>query len=194
MTGAVPGLGKSTLARGLAAALDVTLFEESDIRTDPAFVEVMDTFETTGTVPLDVMLDAGAAFEPAPGRQVLDALFPYLQSLLAWEPDDDAITAFFGDLADRLAPHRMVELHLTNDAEAALARAVAREDDGWLEWLAANKGVEPGALVDHLAAAADRAVRLLSTAPWPVHVIDVTDVDASHVLAEAQGIMHRCAS
>lgn len=194
MTGVVPGLGKSTLARGLAIALDAPLFEESDIRSDPAFASMMDTFEATGSVPLDVLLDATSAFEPAPERHVLDALFPYLQSLLAWGHDDETIAAFLVDLADRLEPHRIVELHLVGDAGAALARAVAREDAGWLDWLAAKHGVEPGASVDHLAATARRAIRVLSTAPWPVHVIYVARRTAADVLAEARGIMQRCGS
>lgn len=173
MTGAVPGLGKSTFARALAAETTAALFEEGDIRADPAFETLMRSFESSGAVELAVLLDSASAFEPAQGVHVLDALFPYLPSLLVWSHDDATITAFFGDLASRLAPHRMVELHLRGDAPAALDRAVEREGDGWIEQLAAKYGIEPADAASHFEAAATRSVRLLATAPWPVHIVGV---------------------
>jgi Mrp family chromosome partitioning ATPase len=53
VTGSGPGLGKSTLAERLAESLSdsgqsVELFRELEIEDDPAFVDVMREFRSTG--------------------------------------------------------------------------------------------------------------------------------------------------
>ena len=178
VTGAVPGLGKTTLARRLAEDLHAALFLEHEIGADPAFAEVMAMYTRENVVALDVLLDGTRRFVDAragTGTHVVDALLPHLTSLLAWRYDDDAITAFFADLHDLLqcAGARLVQLHLEGDVDAALDRAAAREGDGWLDWMVRKYGV---ADVDDLRRAfADHARRsrtLLARAPWTVLFVD----------------------
>jgi hypothetical protein len=87
----------------------------------------------------DALLSGTARFADsalAAGTDVViaDALMPYVPSLLAMGHSEQAITAFMADLADILAPLRPVMIFLDGDASAALSRAAAREEPGWLEW------------------------------------------------------------
>src|SRR5580700_5655934 len=91
VTGSGPGLGKSTLAEGLArtvseAGRSVVLFRELDIETHPSFSSVMEEFKDTGEVSRSTLLAAASDYlQDAENREaeviVLDALFAYLPSL-----------------------------------------------------------------------------------------------------------------
>src|SRR5215510_3376719 len=154
VTGAGPGLGKSTLAERLHAHLSATapraeLFREDDILTHPCFAEVSATFRSSGEVPLTVLVGDARRYvrdldERAVPTIVLDALFPYLPSVIAWGHDDATIRRLFDDLGRALAGHRVVQLHLTGDVAAGLARAAAREGAGWLERFIAKADAYPG--------------------------------------------------
>jgi thymidylate kinase len=142
--GASPGIGKSTLCAGLSewlsdAGLQVDHFQEEEILTRPQYADVASHFLATGEVERDALLSATARFADsvlAAGTDVViaDALMPYVPSLLAMGHSEQAITAFMADLADILAPLRPVMIFLDGDASAALSRAAAREEPGWLEW------------------------------------------------------------
>lgn len=109
VTGAAPGLGKSTLVRNLAEALDrdplsVTSFPEDEILARVEFEDGIASFREAGSASLDQLLDASRASIATSRQQpwdvvVQDMLFPFLPSLLAWGHSDDEISAFFHDLA-----------------------------------------------------------------------------------------------
>lgn len=154
--GASPGIGKSTLCVGLpewlsGAGLRVDHFQEEEILTRPQYAEVASHFLATGEVDRDALLSATALFADsvlAAGIDVViaDALMPYAPPLLATGHSEQAITPFMADLADILAPLRPVMIFLDGDAYAALSRAAAREEPGWLEWYIgklARYAVEP---------------------------------------------------
>jgi len=202
VTGASSGLGKSTLARSLSEALAhegvrVSLFREEDIRREPAFAEVMSVFEATGEVDTRTLLVAAGEYLRAARRQpvdvfVLDALFPYLPSLLAWGHTDAEVAAFFSEIATRFDGFGVIELHLAGDVAAGLQRAAGREGGDWLDdhvaRMAARSGAPPIDSVDgaaaYLGALAARSRRLLEAAPWPVEVLDA-DAPADEILAAA---------
>jgi hypothetical protein len=103
--GAAPGVGKSTLCSGLAAALPgrVDHFREEEILTRPAYAEVAAEFRAGGEVRPSTLLAATSAFV---GRcdgdfVVTDALFPYLPSLRAWGHSPAALASFLAALAER---------------------------------------------------------------------------------------------
>ena len=110
VTGAGPGLGKSTLAARLHAHLArmeprAELFREEDILVHPCFTSVTTEFRSTGQVDRETLVgDARRYLTDLRRRQVpvvvLDALFPYLPSLLAWGHDHEAILQLFGDPSD----------------------------------------------------------------------------------------------
>jgi hypothetical protein len=154
--GASPGIGKSTLCAGLSewlsgAGLRVDHFQEEEILTRPQYAEVASHFLATGEVDRDALVSATALFADsvlAAGIDVViaDALMPYVPSLLAMGHSEQAITPFMADLGDILAPLRPVMIFLDGDARAALPRAAAREEPGWLEWYIgklAGYGVQP---------------------------------------------------
>jgi len=201
VTGAGPGLGKSTLADGLHARLAAKepraeLFREMDILTHWCFAEVSGAFRTCGEVPVATLVADARRYvhdldERAVPAVVLDALFPYLPSLIAWGHDDATIHRLFDDLGQALAGRQVVQLHLTGDVAAGLARAAAREDAGWLGRFVAKTeayparaagfaGVVPGAgAIEYLEWASRREATLLGAAPWPVVELDAdTGADA----------------
>lgn len=190
VTGAGPGLGKSTLARAVASILAsrgirTQLFEEAEIKAHPAFVSLWGEFQATGQVTANALIDSAGDYinrldAASVEVGILDALFPYLPSLLAWGYSDVAIAAFFEQLGAVFGARPVIELHLVGDLTTALARATGREADGWLEAmiskLAAHEGASP--VVDEcdaaklLEALARRSRGLLEEAPWPVVFVD----------------------
>lgn len=203
--GASPGIGKSTLCAGLSewlsrTGLRVDHFQEEEIMTRPQYAEVASHFTATGEVERDALLSATARFADsvlAAGTDVVvaDALMPYVPSLLAMRHSEQAIAAFMADLADILAPLRPVMIFLDGDPAAALSRATAREEPGWLEWYIgklARYQVRPE--VHDSASAADylrreRAVTLsvVSRQDWGLILIEnATELTPDEVLHAAQ--------
>lgn len=161
------------------------LFEEAEIKAHPAFVSLWAEFQATGQVTTNALIDSAGDYlnrldASSVEVAILDALFPYLPSLLAWGYSDVAIAAFFEQLGIVFGARPVIELHLVGDLTTALARATGREADGWLEAmiskLAAHESASP--VVDEcdaaklLEALARRSRRLLEEAPWPVVFVD----------------------
>lgn len=208
VTGSVPGAGKSSLAASLAAAIEadgrrVELFREDDIRSHPAFSGVMREFDGAGEVRPGTLVAAAADYVTAARDAraevfVLDALFPYLPSLLAWGYGDDEIAAFFARLAAVLDGFAVLEVHLVADARTALARAGQREGGDWLEnhvgkvsrYRTARQVATLDDVVAYYAAAARRSQALLARAPWPVACICAGGGEAA-TLAKAQAVIAR---
>jgi len=192
VTGSVPGAGKSSLARELAAAFEadnrrVELFREEDIRRDAAFGQVMYEFDAVGEVQLATLLGAAADYltsvrERGSDVVVLDALLPYLPSLLAWGYTDDDISNFFDRLAELFDGFAVLELHLVANPRVALARAAEREGGAWLNDHIAKvsrfTSMRGAPTLDDVVAfyrgAIARSGRLLARSRWPVAQIDAT--------------------
>ncbi len=190
------------MARALADAFDadnrrVELFREEDIRRNAAFRQVMYEFDSMGEVQRATLLSAAAGYlasirERGSDVVVLDALLPYLPSLLAWGDTDDDIGNFFDRLAELFDGFAVLEVHLLANPRVALARAAQREGGAWLEnHIAKVSGFTStrriSTLDDVVAFYGDAAARsqsLLDRSPWPVAQIDATGGQA-HTLAKA---------
>lgn len=191
VTGAMPGVGKTTLSRRLAATLEaggrtVELFKEEDILDRGEFNEVISAFRSTGRASLRQLVDGSRrhlqrALESGVEIVVQDMLFPFLPSLLAWGYRDDEVIGFFADLAACCQGIELVQVHITGDAATSLARAVSRECDGWLEWFVAKVATygdtaedihDVDSVVRYLESAARRTEHLLARAPWRVVFVD----------------------
>jgi hypothetical protein len=191
VTGAVPGLGKTTLCRKLVNLLNApsrlaVLFAEHDILVRREFSRVIEAWKTGDPVPTEVLLDAAERYVAtclADDAEVFvqDMLFPFLPSLLAWGYSDEAIRKFCGDLADRCHAVDLVQIHLIGDARPSLIRAGKREGDDWLEQLGVRVSAFPGqeattdldGLTHYYRSSARRTQRLLLTLPWPLANLDV---------------------
>jgi hypothetical protein len=208
ITGSGPGLGKSSLARGLSASFaangqSTLLFREEEISSHPAFSALWEEFGTTGEVQLNVLLGSAAGFlhemeTSSYDIVVLDALLAYLPSLLAWGHSDLEIRQFFGRVAELLVSFEVIEIHLQGDLGAGLRRAAEREGGDWLDRFVTKVSSFQGAPIissadDALSywdALAARGERLLQTAPWSVEFVD-TDGGEAAVLTEARAIILR---
>ncbi|MET1000886.1 MAG: DinB family protein [Acidimicrobiia bacterium] len=192
ITGASPGLGKSTLSKRLAGACGAELLEEAAVLQRAEFAPVIASIRATRTASAAVLLDAAAQYLATvrtANSVVVDAVFPYFPSQLTAGYNDDALLALRAALAEGLAGFDPVQLHLTGDARAALTRAVAREGAGWLDQvIAAAGGREAGFddVVRYLEASARRARRLQTGSPWPVHELDA-DAGPDALLHHARG-------
>jgi hypothetical protein len=173
--GATPGIGKSTLCAGLAAALPVDHFREEEILTRPAYAQVAAEFRARGEVRTSTLLAATAAFVRSSSAAVVvaDALFPYVPSLRAWGHSPASIAAFLEASASIVRP---IVLYLDGDPLVALPRAVAREGPEWLDWYVGKLAAVPGSGVHDLPSAAaylaaERGLTLRLLASWDVHVL-----------------------
>jgi hypothetical protein len=191
VNGAGPGLGKTTLVRSLATALEqkgltVELFSESDILTCSEFAAVMQEFRARPRVELPTLLEAAQAYLAAcaqGGRDVyvLDALLPYWLSLSAWGYDESEVQQFLANLGAVAGGVRLVELYLDGDLQAGVLRAAAREGAGWIESQIAKISGFPqvgrsprnGAdVAAYYRAASDERAAVRFAAPWPTYTID----------------------
>ncbi len=137
--GASPGIGKTTLARRLAAEArrigSVDRFDEEDILSRSEFATVATQFRATGVVDLDVLLDASTRFvvsAMAYDTVVTDTLFPFVPSLLAWGHDEATIRSFIAQLHSILERLRPFFVYLDGEPAEALSRAAKRSGDVWL--------------------------------------------------------------
>ena len=183
VTGSGPGLDKSTLAEVLAQSLlntgrTVELFQELDIEDHPAFAAVMGEFRSTGDASRSTLLRATSEYlRQVEGRGaeflILDALFAYLPSLLAWSDTDAEVHDFFRRIAKLFSDFRVLEIHLYGDLRVALDRAVLREGEDWLADQVKKTARFRGApststrdeAVSYLDVLAARAALLLKSAP-----------------------------
>lgn len=200
-----PGVGKSTLCRGIAAALraggaEVDHFEEADILARAAFRPVAEEFAGgAGAVrpgTLVACVRAYVAEAVAAGADVLvtDALLPFVPSLVAWGHDEDTIAGVADDLVRAVAPAAVTVVYVHDDPEAALRRAVAREGDGWAEWYVAKLAASPGtrevrdlaSAAAHLRGETELTRRVLARTPWRVVPVDAGRLDAEGAFAYAR--------
>jgi len=182
-------MGKSTLTQAITdhletAGLSVHMFREMEIEDHPAFVEVMKQFVVSGEATRPALLRAADTYlklvDGLAQVIVLDALFPYLPSLLAWGDTDVEITEFFAQMAGLLSNFEVVEIHLIGDLEAGLKRAGSREGGDWLaKHIKKVSGYRGAPNVSTLEDAADyldvlalRSTMLLKNAPWTVAFIN----------------------
>lgn len=191
VNGAGPGLGKTTLVRSLAAALEqkgltVELFVEEDILIRSEFAAVMHEFRTRPRVELGTLLEAARTYLAECVRRgrdvyVLDALFPYWLSLSAWGYDEDDVQQFLTALGPVAGDVRIVDLYLEGDLQAGVLRGAAREGVGWIEsQIAKISGfpqirAAPRSAADVAAyyqAESDERAHVRLAAPWPMHTID----------------------
>jgi thymidylate kinase len=206
--GAAPGIGKSTLSAGLARWLTETgrhvdHFAEEDIFARPQFTEVAELFRATGEVEPEMLLVAASRF----ARSVLasdvdavvaDALVPFVPSLLAMGCSDQQVRRFVADLTTALAPLDLALVFLDGDPAAALARAAAREDPGWLQWYTgklARYGLTPDprdltSAVTYLERERTVTLDAVRQAGWRVITIErATELSAADILQSARGLL-----
>jgi hypothetical protein len=137
VNGALPGLGKSTLSRGLAArlrdgGLDVEEFEEQAILDRPEFAAAIGEWRSTSRVSFETLLVGTHAYLEACRRRradvyVVDSLLPFLPSLFAWGCSDGEIRGFFSELRALMRGFEVLLLQLEGDATTGLQRAAGRE-------------------------------------------------------------------
>jgi hypothetical protein len=187
--GAAPGVGKSTLCAALVRRLrdigaTVDHFDEPDVLTRPEFASVAAAFRTTGSVPPEALVDATVDYLDRAARRnigvvVMDALMPFVPSLLAFGHAEPAIASLLDGLAARIAYADTLVVFLDDDPDRALDRATAREGDDWIGWYAgklARYGLvaaDPGAAELRAYLTYERNVtrRLLERSPWDVLVL-----------------------
>jgi hypothetical protein len=137
--GASPGIGKSTLARRLAAdsppGTRVDVFDEEDVLSRPEFATVASQYRATGVVDPEALLDASARFVASAVEHdlvITDTLFPFVPSLLAWGHDRARIRSFLARLRTILEPLDPTIVYLDGDPADTLPRAASRSGDAWL--------------------------------------------------------------
>jgi hypothetical protein len=192
VTGAAPGLGKSTMARCLGDRIDlkereVVVFPEELIAERHEFADVMSSFRSRGTASGAELVEAtrrlAATYrEGPPAIVVQDMLLPYLPSLFAWGFSDAEIADLFAEIAAACSGIQLVQVHLDGSAALSVPRAVRREEPLWLEWEiekvsryadATSPMTDLASLVEYFEGARRRTHKLLAQAPWPVVVVDV---------------------
>jgi hypothetical protein len=205
VSGAAPGIGKSTICAGLASwlselGLSVDSFAEEEVLSRDQFAAVAAEFGATGVVRPSTILDAMSAYARWLQRQgiavaVADSLVPFVSSLLAWGHDEDVIASFLMELRDRLGQMTVLIIYLDGDPHVALKRAADREGPGWLEWYTgklARYQVQPavtdfGTACAYLGLERDITVRLLERFGWRLVVIGQADLrPLASVLSECQ--------
>jgi thymidylate kinase len=202
VTGSGPGLGKSTLADSLSDTLQgcgisVQLFREMDIEYHPAFSAVIGEFANVGEVRRSTLLAAANEYMTEVGTLqvdvvVLDALFAYLPSLLAWGDTDQEILKFMFEISSLFTGFKVYEIHLTGDLMAGLNRAGDREGGQWLDEhvkkVSKYRNAPPITTsveaAEYLETLALRAIPLLEQAPWEVTFFDA-ELGAAVVHARA---------
>lgn len=200
MFGAAPGVGKSTVCASLAASLvsdglRVEHFREEDLFNRTPFAEFAAEFSADGTIDMTKLVDATVAYldDVDADVVVMDALIPYMPTLLALGYDEPAIDAVIDGLTARIANTTIEFVFLDGDPEAALTRAIAREDDGWIDWYVAKLVryglVPPDAGLDgacvYLRRERDEMLRTVERQDWSLCLVeDATSKTPESILDE----------
>jgi hypothetical protein len=146
VSGAGPGLGKSTLVTGLVSALraagePVEHFAEEDILSRPEFAVVAETFVRDGIVPPAQLSQASQALLARTARGdgwlVTDSLFPFSTSLFVWGHREPAVAGFLRTLA-ALLPASAILIYLDGDVRAALERVAGERGQAWVAGMVAK--------------------------------------------------------
>ncbi len=164
----------------------------------------MSEFDAAGEVRLETLVDAAADYLSSARERradvfVLDALFPYLPSLLAWGYADAEIADFFARLAALFDGFVVVELHIVADARMALARATEREGGDWLtdhtskvsRYRAVGHVSSSDDVVGYYEDASARSQVVVTRAPWPVERIYADDGPASALATATEAVVAR---
>jgi hypothetical protein len=185
VSGAGPGLGKSTLVTGLVSALraagqPVEQFAEEDILSRPEFAVVAETFVRDGIVPPARLSQASRALLARTARGdgwlVTDSLFPFSTSLYVWGHPEPAISGFLRALA-ALLPVDAILIYLDGDVRAGLERAARERGQAWVAGMVAKMSrfrpavADLDGLIGLFAAERESTLRALRTADWPVAVV-----------------------
>lgn len=180
-------------------------FQEAEVLTEACFAEVAIEFRTVGGVAPGTLLRCARRYlEGLKGVEVvvLDALLPFIGSLMGWGVDPRRVSRFVDSLAEMLESLGCVTLfvYLDGNPSAALDRAIAREaDPGWLDWLIATLRDADGppvldrpSLERFLQRRREVTTRLLSRPgrPWTLLVIqDAVERCPEDVLAAVRGAL-----
>jgi thymidylate kinase len=189
--GAAPGIGKSTLCHALTRWLEGSLrtdhFREEEIMSRPEFADVAAQFTTTRVVKPGALLRATADYVAAAQAGgvdaiVADALIPFVPSLIAFGHTENDIDGFLNKLGEAIAVTHPVLVYLDGDPFAALPRAAAREDPGWLGWYIAKMArYDPSPPVHdfasachHLQRVRETTLRLIRRQEWDLIIVSQT--------------------
>lgn len=206
--GVAPGVGKSTLAEELVKSIanermTVAHFREQDVLNHPACETLAEEFRATERVEPDTCLAVAQDYlrwleRSGSAVGVVDALLPFIASLLASGHDEADIERFVSRLSDITSCSRLVLVYLDADPREALSRACAREAEGWLDWLidrlkfaVGDPVVDLDTLCTFLRHRRELTLRLLRNHGW--HLVILTDAinrcssDLAHEVLSALG-------
>jgi hypothetical protein len=165
MDGVSPGIGKSTLAEGLADSLSargaaVDLFPEEQLFERIDFAEVAAGFHSLDFPTPAAFLDAyTATVRRAKANQawlILDWNCAGMASDLPWAMDDRGrLDQLVRDVRSLVGGAGATVLYLGGNIEVAVRRAARQRGPEWVARyvaIAANHGVPPGADIDRIVA------------------------------------------
>jgi hypothetical protein len=205
LSGSCGGVGRSTLAEGLAhrlaeAGATVDLFGEHQIFTRADFAEVAEAFRSRAFPTPEVFLPTYArmfdGFRAANAWGVFDWYCAGMAGDLPWAMRDrDRLTRLCLDvreLADDMDP---VLLDLVGDVRTATERALAQRGDVWAKRyarLASDAGHTSGRIVERIAAWSRdqlgglrrQELAAMRSAGWPIIELDAM-ASAAEVLEQA---------
>lgn len=201
--GAAPGIGKSSLCSALAQSLasdglSVEHFPEERLFSRPEFAAIAAEFTDHGTVTPSELVDATVRYLDHVDADVvvMDALIPYVPTLLALGYDQPSIDRIIDELAGRIAAIPTLFVFLDGDPAAALTRAIAREQPGWIDAYGAKLaryGLTPadpdlGAMCAYLQRERDEMLRTVRRQSWDLCLIpDAMSLTAGEILQLVEG-------
>jgi hypothetical protein len=203
VSGVAPGVGASTLARGLrdvfARDQRVDLVEEDEVLTRPVFAPMARELAVTGACGTATLVGCVTDFirESADSEYdvvVCDSLFPFVRSLSDWDNGEIAIDGFLAECTNAFGLIPFTVVYLDADIHSALRNAAEREPAGWLEWyitnLIRNEAADNATHLDIAAGVLERereiALGLMAKHGWDVRRIPETDLlDIVEVLDRA---------
>lgn len=206
--GSCPGIGKTTLAEALVAnlrteGLAVAWFPEEAVLEHPAFATVADTFRKTGGVVPGELLAASEVFARSWSTceddvLIIDALFPFVTSLLASGYSERETDAFVRSLWDIVRPAQPLTIYVDGDARVALRRAHEGRGEAWMsDWTARVRrwNIDPplrdvAAIARHFERERAFTLRLLEDLGWTYTRIDAASETPDAMRDRALGVIH----